>query len=190
MVHSFSLLRAILFIVLSAQQMSKITDSRNILKQRILSKHTDDWCLLFSQWSYHLCDLSSLQWHFCPWGFLSSFAELCALYLKFCKQLWGRIFPWQDCFHQCHRQQSSRVFSVTANVTSIPMVELVLCYSLYQSSGPHVRLWSPQLSESPQFHLWISSFLSKGSQADFTDKGNTGEDFSSEMGFPQKSFWP
>lgn len=78
--------------VLSAQQMSKITDSRNILKQRILSKHRDDWCLLFSQWSYHSCDLSSLQWHFCPWGFLSSFAELCALYLKFCKELWGRIF--------------------------------------------------------------------------------------------------
>lgn len=97
MVHSFSLLRAILFIVLSAQQMSKITDSRNILKLRILSKHTDDWCLLFSQWSYHSCDLSSLQWHFCPWGFLSSFAELCALYLKFYKQLWGRIFPVQGC---------------------------------------------------------------------------------------------
>lgn len=92
MVHSFSLLRAILFMVLSAQQMSTITDSRNIPKQRILSKHRDDWCLLFSQWSYHSCDLSSLQWHICPWGFLSFFAELCALYLKVCKELWGRIF--------------------------------------------------------------------------------------------------
>jgi len=42
MVRSFSLLRVILFILLAAQQMSKMTDSRNIPKQGILSKHADD----------------------------------------------------------------------------------------------------------------------------------------------------
>lgn len=79
MVRSFPLPRVILFIFLAAQQMSRVTDSRNIPKQGILSRHSDDWCLLFSQWSYHSCDLLWLWWHFCPWGFLSSFAQLRAL---------------------------------------------------------------------------------------------------------------
>lgn len=79
MVRSFTLPRVILLIFLAAQQMSRMTDSRNIPKQGILSRHTDDWCLLFSRWSYHSCDLLWLWRHFCPWGFLCSFAELCAL---------------------------------------------------------------------------------------------------------------
>lgn len=79
MVRSFTLPRVILFIFLAAQQMSRVTDSRNIPKQGILSRHSDDWCLLFSRWSYHSCDLLWLWWHFCPWGFLSFFAELWAL---------------------------------------------------------------------------------------------------------------
>lgn len=97
MVRSFSLLRVILFILPAAQQMSKMTDTRNIPNQGILSKHTDDWCLLFSQRSYHSCDLSWLQWHFCPWGFSPPLQNCVHFTWSLVKSHAGRIFPLQDC---------------------------------------------------------------------------------------------
>lgn len=82
MVHSFNLLRVHLPGCCADEE-----SDWNIPKRGILSKHTGDWGLLFSQWSYHLFDLGWLQWHFCPWEFLHFWAELSVLSLKFCKEL-------------------------------------------------------------------------------------------------------